>query len=151
MEMGRFDSRAGKALENAWSRTGQDNSDLCRCYGEILGGNAQESDGACQVSLERRLEARIRNKKSKEIETSSFAYESMDNAGRALNTAEAVLEQDEVEPFVTELRRQGIVVSALHNHWLFEEPRLLYVHFYSIEPPLEFAEKVAAALKRLKR
>ena len=38
------------------------------------------------------------------------------------------------------------MVTALHNHWLFEDPRLMYIHFESIDQPLDFARKVAEAL-----
>lgn len=59
--------------------------------------------------------------------------------------------QEEINPFITELRRQGIIVTALHNHWLFEKPRLFYIHFESVENPIQFARKVARALKVLNR
>lgn len=38
---------------------------------------------------------------------------------------------------------------ALHNHWLFDSPRLMYIHFESIDFPLSFARKVAQALATL--
>lgn len=51
---------------------------------------------------------------------------------------------------ITELRKRDIIVTAVHNHWLFENPRAMYMHFESIEPPLEFSRKVREAFKILK-
>lgn len=48
------------------------------------------------------------------------------------------------------LQNQGIIITALHNHWLFDNPRIMYIHFESIEPPLSFAKKVAKAFETLK-
>jgi hypothetical protein len=36
-----------------------------------------------------------------------------------------------------------------HNHWLFDQPRLMYIHFESLENPIRFARKVKDALNVL--
>ncbi|RLL41813.1 DUF1259 domain-containing protein [Oceanobacillus piezotolerans] len=41
------------------------------------------------------------------------------------------------------------VLEALHNHWLYTKPNILYIHFQSVEPPLHFARKVAEAFQVL--
>jgi hypothetical protein len=38
---------------------------------------------------------------------------------------------------------------AAHNQWLFDQPRTMYIHWFSIEPPLVFARKVAEAFRVL--
>ena len=75
-----------------------------------------------------------------------FSFESMDAQGRTLNLGETVIMQDEINPFISALREQGILVTALHNHWLFDEPRLFYIHWESIDEPLAFARKTVRAL-----
>jgi hypothetical protein len=62
---------------------------------------------------------------------------------------ETVILQDEINPFISELRKRDIIVTALHNHWLFDEPRLFYINFESIDQPLDFAEKAAESFKVL--
>ncbi len=47
------------------------------------------------------------------------------------------------------LRKHGIIVTALHNHWLFDKPRLMYIHFESIDGPISFAKKVRDAMQVL--
>ncbi|WP_309043052.1 DUF1259 domain-containing protein [Cytobacillus oceanisediminis] len=56
-----------------------------------------------------------------------------------LNLGETVILQKEINPFLSELRKRGIIVTALHNHWLFEEPRLMYMHLENVGDPFEFA------------
>jgi hypothetical protein len=77
-----------------------------------------------------------------------FTFEGLDRRGNALNLGETVLLQEEVNPLLTELRKRDIIVTAIHNHWLFEEPRAMYMHFESVEPPLDFARKVRASFKK---
>jgi hypothetical protein len=78
-----------------------------------------------------------------------FTFESMSRDGRALCSGETVILQSEINPFISKLRRHGIIVTALHNHWLFEKPRLMYIHFLSIDQPLRFAAKVKEAMTAL--
>lgn len=73
----------------------------------------------------------------------------MDNEGRSLCLGETVILQDEINPFISRLRENGIIVTALHNHWLFNESKLMYIHFDSIEKPLSFSRKVRSAFEVL--
>lgn len=57
-----------------------------------------------------------------------------------LNLGESVVLQKEINPLMTALRRRGIIVTAVHNHWLFEEARLMYMHWENVGmDPIEFA------------
>ncbi|WP_312857348.1 DUF1259 domain-containing protein [Neobacillus endophyticus] len=67
--------------------------------------------------------------------------------GRTLNLGESVLLQKEVNPMLTALRRRGIIVTAFHNHWLFEEPRLMYMHWENTGDPFEFARNSIEAAR----
>lgn len=64
-----------------------------------------------------------------------------------LNLGEAVLRQREVNTVMGVLRRHGIIVTALHNHWLFERPRLMYMHWESVMNPVRFLRISKAALR----
>ncbi|MCI4252662.1 DUF1259 domain-containing protein [Bacillus sp. CCB-MMP212] len=46
------------------------------------------------------------------------------------------------------LQQQGIIVNSLHNHWLFMNPLLMFVHFSSIAP-LSFAKKVSYTFQQV--
>jgi hypothetical protein len=126
--------------------------DLCREFARILGGSGSVVNGVCLVQKFRDIPFTIlrRRTNSPLVNPQFFSFENLDFQGNALNLGETVLLQEEVNPLLTELRKRNITVTAIHNHWLFEQPRAMYMHFESVEPPLEFARKVREALRVLK-
>jgi hypothetical protein len=127
--------------------------DLCREFARILGGSGSIVNGVCLVQRFRDIPFTIlgRRTNSPLVNPQFFTFEDLDRQGNALNLGETVLLQKEVNPLLTELRERNILVTSIHNHWLFEEPRAMYMHFESIEPPLEFARKVREALRVLRK
>ncbi|WP_017379007.1 DUF1259 domain-containing protein [Paenisporosarcina sp. TG-14] len=127
--------------------------DLCRNFARILGGSDSIVNGVCLVQRFRDIPFRIlgRRTNSPLVNPQFFTFEDLDSQGNALNLGETVLLQEEVNPLLTELRKRDILVTAVHNHWLFEEPRAMYMHFESTEPPLDFARKVRSAFKVLEK
>ncbi|MCF8890626.1 DUF1259 domain-containing protein [Priestia megaterium] len=126
---------------------------LCQEFARILGGQGSlDENGVCLVQKFRTIRFRIlgRPTRSPLVTPQFFTFEDVDSRGRALNLGETVLLQEEVNPLLTELRKRDIIVTAVHNHWLFEEPRAMYMHFESVEPPLDFARKVREAFRVLK-
>ena len=61
----------------------------------------------------------------------------------AATTGDFVLLADEVNPVIKALTENGIVVTAVHNHMLFDDPRLFMMHFWAVGDP----EKIAIGLK----
>jgi len=126
---------------------------LCQEFARILGGQGSlDENGVCLVQKFRTIRFKIlgRPTRSPLVTPQFFTFEDVDSRGRALNLGETVLLQEEVNPLLTELRKRDIIVTAIHNHWLFEEPRAMYMHFESVEPPLDFARKVRAAFRVLR-
>ncbi|KAB2328750.1 DUF1259 domain-containing protein [Cytobacillus depressus] len=78
-----------------------------------------------------------------------FTFESLDQHGNAVNLGEIAILQEEIPAFVHSIVQQGIMISAMHKHWIFMEPSLLYLHIQSVEPPLNFATKVARTFQVL--
>lgn len=67
-----------------------------------------------------------------------------------LNLGETVLLEKEVNPMIEALQKRGIKVTAFHNHWLFEEPRLMYLHWENVGmDPFEFAKRSFEAGKEV--
>lgn len=56
--------------------------------------------------------------------------------------ADLVLTQDEVNPVMSALLDNGLDVTALHNHFMWEEPRIFYMHVHSRGTPADLARKV---------
>lgn len=126
---------------------------LCQEFAQILNGSIMDSKkGSCTVIRSRdNLKIKILGRPSTSGLTlaAMFSYESMDQQGRTLNLGETVILPSEIYNFSAALVSQGITVTALHNHWLFDNPRIMYIHFESIEQPLSFAKKVAKAFTTL--
>ncbi len=125
---------------------------LCQEFARILGGEGSlDENDVCLVQKFRNLRFTIlgRPTQSPLVIPQFFTFENIDSRGRALNLGETVLLQEEVNPLLTELRKRDLIVTAVHNHWLFEEPRAMYMHFESVEPPLQFARKVIEAFRVL--
>lgn len=66
--------------------------------------------------------------------------------GRAGTTGDFVLLADEVNKVVKALVTHGINVTAIHNHMLYDEPRLFMLHFWGVGEPRRLAEGLKAAL-----
>jgi hypothetical protein len=126
---------------------------LCNQFAKIVNGKPSvEPGGVCFIQKFRNIPVTIlgRRTHSPLVAPTFFTFESVDRQGRALNLGETVILQEEINPFISALRKGGIKVTALHNHWLFDKPRLFYIHFASIDNPITFARKAAQALKVLK-
>ena len=112
---------------------------LCNQFAQILGGEHEIDPGpVCFVSRSRNLRATILGRRT----TSPLVrYESLDRSGRALCLGETAVVQNQANRLIRNLQRNGIKVTALHNHWLNDSPRLMYIHWESIDNPIAFARK----------
>lgn len=57
-----------------------------------------------------------------------------------------VLTEDEVAPVMQKLQQGGIEQIALHNHLLYESPRVMYMHIRGHGDPVKIARAIRAAL-----
>jgi len=117
---------------------------LCNQFSRILGGEHEIDEGpVCFVSRARKINETIlgRRTNSPLVRYQLFSFESLDKAGRALCLGETAVFQNQANRLIRNLQRHGIIVTALHNHWLFEQPRLMYIHWESIDNPIAFARK----------
>lgn len=125
------------------------NKALCSRLAKIINGQVITTKPACVVQTLRRLNVKILGRRSRSPLTLPFALsvESKDSRGRTLNLGETVILEREINPFVSELRKRGIKVTAIHNHWLFQSNPFKYIHWESIDNPVAFVEKSAAAAR----
>lgn len=68
---------------------------------------------------------------------------------RAAITGDFVMIASEVNPVIEVLQRNGIEVTALHNHMLADEPRLFFMHFWAHDDAAKLASGLRAALDKL--
>ena len=57
-----------------------------------------------------------------------------------------VLTQDEVNPVMSALLDQGLQVTALHNHFFWEQPRVFYMHVHGMGRATDLARELKPAI-----
>jgi hypothetical protein len=57
-----------------------------------------------------------------------------------------VLTEDEVNPVTSALLDNGLEVTAIHNHFFFESPRIFYMHVHGHGKAADLAKMVKAAV-----
>jgi hypothetical protein len=68
------------------------------------------------------------------------------DSGNDVLMGDLVLLQEEVNPVMSALLDHGIEVTALHNHFFWETPRIYYMHIHAHGKPAELAEHIKPAL-----
>jgi hypothetical protein len=71
------------------------------------------------------------------------------DSGNVATTGDFVLTAEEVNPAISELQGHQISVTALHSHMLAEQPRLFFMHFWSVGSPESVGGGIKAALSRV--
>src|SRR5260370_10290961 len=66
--------------------------------------------------------------------------------GNDVMMGDLVLLEDEVNPVMSALLSNGLEVTALHNHFFFENPRLFYMHVHGHGKAIDLARMVKPAL-----
>ena len=68
------------------------------------------------------------------------------DGGHDVLMGDLVLLQDEVNPVMSALLDNGLDVTALHNHFFWDEPRIFYMHVHGHGTPAELAQKLKPAI-----
>src|SRR5207344_82682 len=68
------------------------------------------------------------------------------DGGHQVLMGDLVLLQDEVNTVMSALLDNGFDVTALHNHFFWDEPRMFYMHVHGHGTPAELAQKLKPAI-----
>jgi hypothetical protein len=68
------------------------------------------------------------------------------DGGMDVMMGDLVLLEDEVNPVMSSLLEHGLQVTALHNHFFWEQPRMFYMHVMGHGKPSDLAAKAKPAL-----
>lgn len=71
------------------------------------------------------------------------------NGGEDVMMGDLVLLEDEVNPVMSALLDNGLDVTALHNHFFFESPRIFYMHVHGHGMATDLARRVKPATDRI--
>src|SRR4051794_17037237 len=66
--------------------------------------------------------------------------------GMDVMMGDLVVTQDEVSPVMSALLDNGLDVTALHNHFLWDEPRVMYMHVHGHGKAADLARRVKPAI-----
>ncbi|MBB5037554.1 DUF1259 domain-containing protein [Prosthecobacter dejongeii] len=72
------------------------------------------------------------------------------NASATMVMGDFVLMQDEVNPVMSSLLESGLSVTALHNHFFFDEPKAYFMHIAGEGSLEQLAKGVRAGLDKMK-
>jgi hypothetical protein len=127
----------------------QGNAD-CEKLGKIFNTSVETEKGVCKVEIIRENINPTHMGKKLSPETMElvfhFGFEKVD--GQVAVMGELALLQEEVNPVLDELRKGKLEVTAVHNHMLHEEPRIMYVHFQGIGDMEQQAKTIKAAIDK---
>jgi hypothetical protein len=68
------------------------------------------------------------------------------DAGHEIMMGDLVLTEDEVNPVMSALLENGLDVTALHNHFFWEQPRVFYMHVHGMGTASDLAKRVKPAI-----
>lgn len=143
---------AALSLQTTASEAGTNTSGLVQAAGsidtkkidQIIGRSGEMKDGVYRIGLPRtdlKVSADGVDIKPGLALGSWMAFKR--TANHAMVMGDLVLLENEVNPVLSKLEEGGVEISAIHNHILNEQPRVLYIHFMGHGDE----EKLARALK----
>src|SRR6478736_4519639 len=60
-----------------------------------------------------------------------------------------VITESDLKPVQQEVIRQGLTITAIHNHFVRNHPNVMYMHIGGVGPTEEIAQKVRAVLNKV--
>jgi hypothetical protein len=73
------------------------------------------------------------------------------DSGHDVLMGDLVLTQEEVNPVMSALLEHGLEVTALHNHFFWDDPRLFYMHVHGHGQAVDLANEIKPALNLIGR
>ena len=64
--------------------------------------------------------------------------------------SDTVLLEEEVNPLISAAQDHGLQVTAIHNHFFYESPRIFYMHLHGMGDAADLAAKYGAAIQGTK-
>jgi hypothetical protein len=117
---------------------------------QVFGQPGEMDDGYFRVSFPR-TDVAVRigvDDLSPRFEFTGYFGFVPEGASDVMAMGEVILRESEVPSALAEARRQGVRVTALHNHLLGEIPRILYMHVMAEGPASTVANKLHAVLAK---
>ena len=69
------------------------------------------------------------------------------DGGHDVMMGDLVLTEDEVNPVMSAVLNSGLDVTALHNHFFWDSPRMYFMHVHGMGPAAELASRIKPAIE----
>ncbi|MDR9857916.1 DUF1259 domain-containing protein [Paenibacillus sp. VCA1] len=120
----------------------------CQVFNKVFNTELKHENGVCKLGITRK-NIKVSNLgvplSPEEIEFSFGAnFEKVGDKTAVIG--EFALLGNEVNPVIDALRKGNINISALHNHLIGEEPRILFLHFQALGDAESLARTVKEAI-----
>ena len=116
---------------------------------KILGQKGKMYAGVFQVSVPRVTNPQVGGIEAVPAMGTATTLNFQPVGSQAFATGDFVLLTVEVNPVVRALRAHGLLVTAIHNHMLGEQPPMTFLHFWGRGTPQELARGLRAALDQM--
>jgi len=115
---------------------------------EALGRGGDYKAGVLKVNVPRGMQVRVAGiALPMAFGFSGWVAFTKGDTGMDVMMGDLVLLEDEVNPVMSALLENGIGVTALHNHFFWEQPRVFYMHVHGHGQAEELAHKLKPALE----
>ncbi len=116
----------------------------------VLGSKGQAKDGMFKVTIGRKATMSCGCEVANEMGVNTWAgFAGTDQD--ALVDGDFVVLENELQPVLKSLRKDGINIVAIHNHMTMEEPRYVFLHYWGRGLAAELAKAVKNALDETAR
>ena len=113
----------------------------------ILGVGGAAKDGMFKIVIGRKTSASCGCLVGKNMGVNTWAAFAGNNDNAVVDGDFAVLE-DELQPVLKALRAANINIVAIHNHMTFEQPRIIFLHFWGKGKATDLAKALKSALDK---
>jgi hypothetical protein len=112
---------------------------------EILGTRGEAKDGMWKAVIGRKVKMPCGCEATKEMGVNTWAAFAGSDASAVVDGDFAV-QEDELQPVLKALRKNGVNIVAIHHHMTDETPRMLFLHYWGKGKAADLAGAVKEAL-----
>lgn len=119
----------------------------------IIGASGENENGVLQYHIpvtQEITDTRARITLPHAMEAATLLMFQPLGGGRAAVNGDFVMTADQVNPVIKALRSRGMTLVELHNHLLYEQPRLFYLHFWKTGDAAALARGLRAGLDQVR-